>query len=244
MSFRTSNVTNQPQLKHPPSRYKNQLVSSSALAGLMQSIATYPLNVLTTRGLSGSSIKASWFRGYGFELSSRVSKSVGSVLLLNEIHQVKWSDTPLIQAAASGAVTGVTEGILFTPFTNLKNKCQVSEESSLQVLRKFKYNQLMIGSEITAIRNAIFSFIALGIFANTSSPNDAKYQQAITGGVSFTLSALCTTKLEAMRVSKVLGCPCLPYREAVIKALPGTAKLCFLGATLGQPIHAILHRKS
>lgn len=225
--------------KHP-----NQTIAigaSAAVASAVQSIATYPLTTMSIRNLSSTPKTGHLYGGLSIEFGSRILKSTANATILYRLYNLPLSENKVCQASISGALSGIGEAYLLNPLTVCKNICQTTQKKPSDVIPTLKLRDLYRGVNVTAARNGILSAVAIGTYAKLTLPENKKSMQSAVGGASFVLGGVCTTSLEAHRVSKVVGSKRQPYIKALHNSAPGLFKLLIMGAAIGPTLHKILY---
>ena len=137
----------------------------------------------------------------------------------------------------------MVEGLLFTPFSVLKNHLQAHPTQGLQAtLKQLKPSDYTRGWRPTVKRNMVFSTISMGVFGKWAQQNDQLTDNITKCSISFLCGGIATLPFEWERLSQVFN----QQRHASFfqktKLLaPGLLKVSLMGGLFGPSIHKIIY---
>lgn len=219
----------------------------SFFTGLAQSACLYPLDVANARQfLNGSHLKKlpRPLAGFSVAASQRGLKTFVTLSSFNQFQKVSVEQAPeWVNRALAGTLTGMVEGVLFTPFSVLKNHLQAHPTQGLQAtLKQLKPCDYSRGWWPTVKRNMVFSSISMGVFGKWAQEDDTIAVNVTKCSISFLCGGLATLPFEWERLGQVFN----QQRQASLfqktKLLaPGLLKVSLMGGLFGPSIHNIIY---
>ena len=182
----------------------------SFFTGLAQSACLYPLDVANARQfLNGSQLKKlpRPLAGFSVAASQRGLKTFVTLSSFNQFQQLSDEQAPKwVNRAFAGTLTGMVEGLLFTPFSVLKNHLQAHPTQGLQAtLKQLKPSDYTRGWRPTIKRNMVFSTISMGVFGKWAQQNDQLTDNITKCSISFLCGGIATLPFEWDRLSQVFN---------------------------------------
>ena len=226
---------------------QKKISTYSFLTGLAQAASLYPLDVANARQfMSGSQLKQlpRPLAGFSVAASQRALKTFVTLSSFNQFQQLSVEQAPeWANRAFAGTLTGMVEGLLFTPFSVLKNHLQAHPTQGIQsIIKQLKPSDYRRGWRPTVKRNMVFSSISMGLFGKWAKQDDTIAVNVTKCSISFLCGGLATLPFEWDRLSQVFNRQKhANYLQKANLLTPGLVKVLLMGGIFGPSIQKIIY---